>query len=253
MVPETTGLQDQLVHDSVHVLNLDWEVGSLPGDSVQQSLLPSTVPKRSRSIQSKLFGKATAVVDKTRSVLGKRGAEAMEKGKGTLQTLGKRTSLRSREPKQKAAEVLVPGEPAKKKTRLSDIAVVEPEPEKTKATLRPKRKHFLEQGLYVGQMPDFDPRLSEAKNKRKAGSLETTFMKQNKVLPVPMFGGKRVLDHGKGFRLPFNVFSPLPPGQPKPEEWRKTQKSELARNLIVIYTDMDRCVRWRCCRFLEDV
>jgi histone-lysine N-methyltransferase ASH1L len=41
-----------------------------------------------------------------------------------------------------------------------------------------------------------------------------------------MFKGARLLKNGRDYQLPFDIFSPLPPGQPKPDEWRKTNKSE---------------------------
>jgi histone-lysine N-methyltransferase ASH1L len=40
-----------------------------------------------------------------------------------------------------------------------------------------------------------------------------------------MFAGERLLKMGRDFELPFDIYSPLPPGQPKPNEWRKTNKS----------------------------
>jgi histone-lysine N-methyltransferase ASH1L len=40
-----------------------------------------------------------------------------------------------------------------------------------------------------------------------------------------MFAGERLLQTGRDFQLPFDIYSPLPPGQPKPNEWRKTNKS----------------------------
>ncbi|KAJ5469527.1 hypothetical protein N7539_009145 [Penicillium diatomitis] len=42
---------------------------------------------------------------------------------------------------------------------------------------------------------------------------------------MPMFGGSRMIENGRDYVLPFDVFSPLPPGQPKPDEWRKTNKN----------------------------
>jgi len=49
--------------------------------------------------------------------------------------------------------------------------------------------------------------------------------KENKVLPLPMYAGERLLKTGRDFQLPFDVFSPLPAGQPKPDEWRKVNKN----------------------------
>jgi hypothetical protein len=41
-----------------------------------------------------------------------------------------------------------------------------------------------------------------------------------------MFAGERLLKNGRDFKLPFDVFSPLPPGQPKPDEWKKVNRSK---------------------------
>ena len=40
-----------------------------------------------------------------------------------------------------------------------------------------------------------------------------------------MFAGERLLKQGRDFKLPFDIFSPLPAGQPKPDEWKKTNKN----------------------------
>ncbi len=83
---------------------------------------------------------------------------------------------------------------------------------------RPKKKLWLTQGLYVGQ--DLDPRLESIFGKRSC-----SFSQQRKLLPLPMFSGARLLELGRDFKLPFDVFNALPRGQPKPEDWKKTHKS----------------------------
>ena len=89
---------------------------------------------------------------------------------------------------------------------------------------RPKTKIWLSHGLYIGQDRNFDARLTETKNKLKHHGEATDY--QRSILPMPMFAGHRTLEMGRDFRLPFDVFSPLPPGQPKPEEWKRTRKSK---------------------------
>lgn len=107
----------------------------------------------------------------------------------------------------------------------------EPRPAEVLANPKPlpkpgqRVKRWLSQGLYVGQDPDFDARLSETKNKLKRASRGGQTQSQRTYLPLPMFAGQRNLERGRDFKLSFDIFSPLPPGQPKPEEWRKTQKS----------------------------
>ena len=88
-------------------------------------------------------------------------------------------------------------------------------------------KIWLKSGLYAGQPQDFDPRFSAKANEaRKKGN--TAVSKINKSLPMPMFSGHRLFEFGREFALPFDVFSPLPAKQPKPEEWRKTQTSRVS-------------------------
>ena len=89
---------------------------------------------------------------------------------------------------------------------------------------RPKPKIWLSHGLYIGQNRNFDARLTETKNKLKHNGKVADY--QRSILPMPMFAGQRTLEMGRDFRLPFDVFSPLPPGQPKPEEWKRTRKSK---------------------------
>ncbi|MCJ1358822.1 MAG: hypothetical protein MMC33_008822 [Icmadophila ericetorum] len=151
-------------------------------------------------------------------------------GKGTI-TQGKmkrsdrRKSLRPRvssEPRVENSREHRPL-PSKKPEELKQPEAPAESKPKSKPGQRVKR--WLSQGLYVGQDPDFDARLSETKNKLKRASKGGHMEPQRKHLPLPMFAGQRTLERGRDFKLAFNIFSPLPPGQPKPEEWRKTQKN----------------------------
>ncbi|KAI9654401.1 MAG: hypothetical protein M1829_000932 [Trizodia sp. TS-e1964] len=112
--------------------------------------------------------------------------------------------------------------PIQKKAKPSSPPLLQASPAKR---LRAKDKKFLSQGLYVGQDRDFDPRLTESKNKEKSASkkLDTNKQKQS-FMPLPMFAGERLLEEGREFSLPFDVFCPFP-RQPKPADWKKTQKN----------------------------
>ncbi|EQL02820.1 SET domain protein [Ophiocordyceps sinensis CO18] len=44
-------------------------------------------------------------------------------------------------------------------------------------------------------------------------------------MPSPMYTGLRTLIAGRDFKLPYNVCNPLPPGQPKPDEWKRMTKN----------------------------
>jgi histone-lysine N-methyltransferase ASH1L len=183
-----------------------------------------------RSSRLNIVEKATQVVDAATSVLGKRSRDVLEKGKDRLGDLKRRASLRPRE-SDRPAPPSFEG-PVPKRARLDDSKTAETK-ETTietataitrKPIYKPKTKRWLAAGLYVGQRRDFDPRLTDAKNRaRLAGKPEA---KERKYLPLPMFAGQRLIERGRDFKLPFDVFSPLPPGQPKPDEWKKTNKSK---------------------------
>ncbi|MCJ1248627.1 hypothetical protein MMC30_005845 [Trapelia coarctata] len=217
-------IQIQLVQDIIQVLNLDWKVDSMPGDEIKESTAAAEGLKRRKSTRLEFLERASTIVEKTKSVLGKRGRDAMGASKQRLQYIGRRASLRPRNQEDTKPE----GPPGKKVKIVEDTAVKQGPAVadvKRKPVARPKVKQWLSQGLYVGQERDFDPRLTERKNKAKRASTGSQNMQQRRALPLPMFAGQRILEMGRDFKLPFDVFSPLPPGQPKPEEWRKTQKN----------------------------
>lgn len=184
-----------------------------------------------RSSRASMLEKAGDVVsDLTISLLGERPREALEKSKDKLGEIRRRASLRPRSAIEPLLSRNVTFEgPTTKSRRLSD-GDSQKNPRSTpvitaqKNPLRiRKEKKWLSSGLYTGQMRDFDGRLSESKNKRKHDA--TVPVQENRILPLPMFAGERIIKYGRDFKLPFDIFSPLPPGQPRPDEWRKTNKN----------------------------
>lgn len=115
-------------------------------------------------------------------------------------------------------------EPSPKKRRVSEGASLPSEEPVQQMTPRRREKKWLSSGLYAGQPRAFDSRFSESKNRRKSTEPAQP-IKENKILPLPMFAGERLLKQGRDFKLPFDIFSPLPGGQPKPDEWRKVNKN----------------------------
>ena len=217
--------QESFVRESVQILDREWSLGAMPGDDLKKSLEVEKEPKRRKSTRLEILENASGIVEKTKSVLGKRGRETLEAGMETLQKWkeGRRTSLRSRK-----VETPILEEPTAKRARFADVTGPKSSPIKTERIIaRPNRtKSWLTQGLYVGQDRDFDPRLTETKNRLKHSSGKSLTSHRRSFLPLPMFAGQRMLELERNFRLPFDVFSPLPPGQPKPEEWKKTHKSK---------------------------
>ena len=249
--------QVQLMRQSIQPPDLDWKVDTVPRDDINTSE-PQDKMSRKKSLREGMLERASSMMDKTKSVLGKRGREAVEAGKETLQGLkgSRRASLRPRGAESKETPSFEG--PVFKKTRLSDVTdakAASPRPElKRKESTKPNVKRWLSQGLYVGQDRDFDPRLTETKNKLKKAASNQTPAKQRSLLPLPMFAGQRTLEVGRDFRLPFDVFSPLPQGQPKPDEWRKTQKSKhhaAGRENDRLLITAARCLYRRSCQHME--
>ena len=185
-----------------------------------------------RSSRASMLGKAGETVsDLKLDLLGKRSRDMVEKGKGRLDGLKRRATLR---PSSMAGPVVKEPSfegPTTKRRRLSEGDVVKKHEvsfataavEKKHGSTNRRRKRWLTSGLYTGQTRSFDGRFKESKNKRRA--IADPSVKENKTLPLPMFAGERLMQDGRDFKLPYDVFSPLPPGQPKPDEWRKTNKN----------------------------
>ncbi|MCJ1474585.1 hypothetical protein MMC13_003244 [Lambiella insularis] len=214
---EDMGLHGQLVPDGIQALGLDWRADLTPGDGMKRSLASTIDLGRRRSTRLNIMKKGT-------NSCGKRGREAVEQGKEKPQASSRTASLRSR---RMLEDKLVEG-PSQKKVRTSEGTVIKGDSPATEPKCRPvvqsRSKRWLLQGLYVGQERDFDARLTESKNKLRRATFKR-LCRQRSILPLPMFAGERTIDIGRDFRLPFDIFSPMPPGQPKPEEWRKTQKN----------------------------
>ncbi|KAK4946355.1 hypothetical protein LTR10_014553 [Elasticomyces elasticus] len=138
------------------------------------------------------------------------------------------------------ASETAPAEPNTKKRRVSqaDSPLPGQSPPQLQVLPRRREKKWLSTGLYAGQPRVFP---TESKNKRKSvQAFEAP--KENKALPLPMYAGERLLKQGRDFKLPFDIFSPLPSGQPKPDEWKKVNK-----NVFV----GDAAQFWRVSKFEE--
>ncbi|KAI1493213.1 SET domain-containing protein [Biscogniauxia mediterranea] len=124
-------------------------------------------------------------------------------------------------------------EPPKKKAKIAEPEQKpepEPEPPVEEAPVAKKRrtKKWLDRGLYAGQDAPMDiyKGLTPAEKKTLAQLPELMPSgKVNNTFPQPIFNGLRTLIEGRDFKLPFDVCNPLPPGQPKPDEWRKMTKN----------------------------
>jgi [histone H3]-lysine4 N-trimethyltransferase ASH1L len=139
-------------------------------------------------------------------------------------------------------------EPPKKKVKVKDGVKVEEE-KKVLEKVKPKKrgsKVWLNKGLYAGQQArnlDWFAGYSKEEKKKLTNIPE---FKPNGFLPLPMWHGQRLLHAGRNFKLPFDVCSPLPPGQPKPDEWRKVPKSEILK--LPAFTSNANCFTRSFCR-----
>ncbi|KAL4935702.1 hypothetical protein BDV06DRAFT_206478 [Aspergillus oleicola] len=258
--PETTLDQDKMDVDS-HSIIPDTPVSKSSHDSqnedVPVALPPRTLRKRveqalarDKSHKSGEVSKDTTaqkqtsirrstrlsliekVSDIATGVLGKRSSSMREKAKEP----DRRASLRLRQLATIKEDHTTTDEPPAKKRRVSDgepSVKAKPEPENPKEELTPpevitrfKEKRWLTHGLYSGQeYTNSRPSQKRTEKTRRKSHNQVDPHHQRKYLPLPMFAGERLLQTGRPFELPFDIYSPLPPGQPKPNEWRKTNKN----------------------------
>ena len=225
LIEGDTTAQKKLVQDSIQALNLEWSVDGMPGDDMKMTKKhPSDGVLRRRSARSNVLERASAVIESTKSILGKRGRSLVDAGKDKMQGLSRKSSLRRRHVDMPPSEASTAKKVKLTAAEDSNCQITDAIA-KRRPTQRPRVKRWLSHGLYIGQDRDFDPRLTETKNKLNRISKELINTEKKLNPPLPMFAGHRTLVNGRDFRLPFDIFSPLPPGQPKPDEWRKTQKS----------------------------
>ncbi|KAK5626903.1 hypothetical protein RRF57_002618 [Xylaria bambusicola] len=236
--------------DTIHAS--DSHSSTMRGD---KSPRPATSKKReeaalsaSKRIATRASGLETETLAHKLSNLGKRGRKTFEKGVTKMSRELRRLQDTNEYSKIDTRPVLyttwangkyvdpsAPQEPPTKKVKVQDDSaydVPEMEEENIVEEPAPKKrrvKKWLDRGLYAGQEPPTDifKGLTAADKKKLTQFPELTQnTKINKMLPAPMFLGLRMLMEGRDFKLPFDLCNPLPPGQPKPDEWRKMTKSE---------------------------
>ncbi|KAI1131043.1 SET domain-containing protein [Nemania abortiva] len=201
-------------------------------------------PKR---IATRASGIETETLAHKLSNLGKRGRKTFEKGVAKMSRelrrlqdtnefskIDTRPVLYTTWANGKYVDPSAPEERPAKKAKVQDDSaydVPEMEEEATIEETAPKKrcaKKWLDRGLYAGQEAPTDIfKGLPANEKKKLAQLPelAPSAKVNKTLPAPMFLGLRMLIEGRDFKLPYDLCNPLPPGQPKPDEWRKMTKN----------------------------
>jgi hypothetical protein len=244
----------RLVRDGIDALDLQWSVKQFPKSRSQISLGDS--PKKSakqldlvgrRSTRS--TGEKVESLTRKLTILGKRSRKTFEggitKAKRELRNLADTLEYAHIDTKPVLHEVwskgkLVTEEPPKKKKKVEEVVARKPKQEEAKPTEKKtggkREKVWLNKGLYAGQETRNLDWFSEFSQKEREN---LPSYKPNSFMPLPMWHGQRLLHVGRNFKLPFDVCSPLPPGLPKPDEWRKTSssKSFLLAQYICLVTD----------------
>lgn len=219
--------QTQLVGEAGQLLRSEWSIGSLLGHTAKIHEEKKYDTNRRSSTRLRMLDKATRLIEKTESVLGKRGRAMFET---EPQEVEKRTGHGERSGTSKDIKELNFEGPTEKCARSSnDVreSGVSSTPGTENKHVRPSMaKRWLSHGLYIGQDQDSGSGFKQKRGRLKRLINEESAIQHRRFLPMPMFGGHRMMEMGRDFKLPFDVFSPLPPGQPRPEEWKKTHKSE---------------------------
>ena len=234
--------RERFLQESVRVLDDDWAIGALPGDHLRLSTKDEESAKRRRSTRLDVLDRASSMIEKTTTVLGKRGRETVEAGMERLQALKEPKKTSALRPRVTQTPSFEHG--SRKRARLSGIELNEKfaksadSGEGVHIVAKKPSKPWVAQGLYVGQQRMDDARLTDTKNRERKFSKNSSEIGERGIMPMPMWLGDRVIEMGRDFKLPFDIFSPLPPGQPKPDEWKKTQKSTSALNLAVNVTNV---------------
>ncbi|KAJ5798112.1 uncharacterized protein N7503_007408 [Penicillium pulvis] len=181
-----------------------------------------------RSTRASLLSKASEFMERANSVLGKRSRDLGDKSK----EVGRRASLRPRNVAPAKEEGPAPvAERAAKKRRVSESDLSDlkskadlPSEEPTAPPIiKYKPKVWLTHGLYSGQEASSSP--PKQRKSKNSGRTSLDITRKRRHLPLPIFGGLRLIKTERDYLLPFDIFSPLPQGQPKPDEWRKTNKN----------------------------
>lgn len=238
---------------ALDALDLQWPAPSLPKRKSQTSLSGSSSTKKQLDLERRKSTRSTAgevlgSFTKSVSVLGKRGRRAVE---GTVASVRAKRELRNLADTKEYAKIdtdpvihevwsngkLVKPETAREKKKREKEEAKEEAAAKAREVSPPveeepkpsgkKQKVYLSKGLYAGQEADistFDWFKGSSVKLQEDMKTVAPF-RPNSFMPLPMWHGQRLLQFGRDFKLPFDVCSPLPPGQPKPDEWRKTSSS----------------------------
>ncbi|KAI5464009.1 hypothetical protein BGZ63DRAFT_411857 [Mariannaea sp. PMI_226] len=232
------------VREGIDALDLSWSLNKLdsPRARSQKSQTSSV-----RRVSSRLSGTTpvTALAGKL-NTLGKRSRKAVDKGMTTmsreLRRLQDTNEFAGIDEKPvlhtvwsngkyvdpKAAESPARRKPKKEEPEPEEEKKEEPEPEPVTSIRKRRVKNYVNKGLYSGQdgPADITKGLTALEKKQLAQLPDFNLSGRiNKTMPLPIYNGLRLLLNGRDFKLPYHVCHPMPPGQPKPDEWKKMTKN----------------------------
>ncbi|OLN86069.1 Histone-lysine N-methyltransferase ASH1L [Colletotrichum chlorophyti] len=267
-----------LVRDGIDALNLQWSVGDLKTPRAKKAKTEKATSEKPETVRvtrhtARLSGTPVETLATKVSNLGKRSRKTFEKNLSKMSRELRRLQDTNEFAGIEAKPVYntvwsngklvtldengnVPPRPQKKaKSEPAEHKKEEPEQKpETTAETQPKKKgpkKYLDRGLYAGQATpaDLTKGLTTAEQKKLAQTPELKdYGRPNKALPLPMFSGFRLLLSGRDFKLPYDVCNPLPPGQPKPDEFRKMTKNRFIGDSILYwkktphFLDQSKCV-----------
>ena len=264
----------KFIREGIEALDLEWSAKITPLISRSDCKLSESSRNRAkqqnvdRRKSTRSTGEKPGVVsDLTRKIaLGKRKVEdGLLKAKRELRNLADTKEFAKIDTAPVIHEVwskgklMVPEPPQKKKRKVElesnaqKSKLEERNPVEKKVPAGRRQKVWLNKGLYAGQEAAKFDWFASYTEQEKATMETARPYKENKYLPMPMWHGQRLLHVGRDFKLPFDVCSPLPPGQPKPDEWKKTSSSKLmfSYTLHIVNIASRSLYRQRCCEMEE--
>ncbi|CZT04597.1 related to histone-lysine N-methyltransferase [Rhynchosporium graminicola] len=262
---------NRIVQDGVEALDLQWSTKALTKSKSRKSLKTSprkTAKQRDleRRKSSRPAGDVVQSLTKKLSVLGKRSRQTLDEGlASSLAGLAKaKRELRNLADTNEFAKIdtqpvlhevwsngklVKPENPRQKKKAEQAALAKEKEKEQLKLKeeeaklveeskpIAKRQKVWLTKGLYAGQQGTRNTLNwfhGSSENSKRDGE-EIAPFKPSSFMPLPMWHGQRLLHDGRDFKLPFDICSPLPPGQPKPDEWRKTSSNRFVGEAAALW------------------
>ncbi|CAJ0548304.1 Ff.00g050580.m01.CDS01 [Fusarium sp. VM40] len=239
------GTTPETVHSGIDALGVTQSASKLDSPRTRRQILAEdTVPnKRPSTRRSSAIAPVAATPTNKKSKITKRSRKSVDKAETPMSLelrrlqdtkefahIDEKPVIQSVWSNGKFVDPKAPAPPSRKKAEpeptTEEPKEAEPEPV---VNIRKRRvKKYLDKGLYAGQDAPIDISKGLTMGEKKTLAQLPELIpsgRVNKTMPLPMFNGLRTLIEGRDFKLPYQVCHPLPPGQPKPDEWKKMTKN----------------------------